>query len=294
MTSTLPKMLARFREAQLPGIARLRKLAAAGEMPAPMAYPGRQGRPSFSRALRAAGSPAVIAEYKRASPSRGAINLDLSPADAARMYAANGAAAFSVLTEEAHFQGSLGYLSDMAFVGVPMLRKDFLLDPLQVAETAATPASALLLIMRMFDGADQVREMLGLCREHGLEAVCEVFDEADLDMARWAGAEIIQVNNRDLDLLVTDLDVSRRMVRTRGQGELWISASGLESPAQLEEMADLGFDAVLIGTSLMSRPDPGAALEELAAVGRGRKAAREAARTAEREAARQPVREPHR
>jgi len=280
------KMLARFREAQLPGINRLRRLSAAGELPAPMVFPGREGRPSFARALRAAGTPAVIAEYKRASPSCGVINLDLTPADVARMYAENGAAAFSVLTEEAHFQGSLDYLKDMAFAGKPMLRKDFILDQLQVLETAATPASALLLIMRMFDGADQVRKMLDLSREHGLEAVCEVFDEADLDMARWAGASIIQVNNRDLDLLVTDLGVSRRLVRTRGQGELWISASGLTAPAQLEEMADLGFDAVLIGTSLMSRPDPGAALKELAAVGLERKARRVAERAAEREAAR--------
>jgi indole-3-glycerol phosphate synthase len=284
--SNASKMLARFREAQLPGIARLRWLEAAGELPAPLSFPGREGRPGFSRALRAAGSPAVIAEYKRASPSRGVINLDLSPADVAKMYAENGAAAFSVLTEEAHFQGSLQYLADMAFVGVPMLRKDFLLDPLQVAETAATPASALLLIMRMFDGADDVREMIERAREHGIEAVCEVFDEADLDMARWAGAEIIQVNNRDLDTLVTDLGVSRRLARTRGAGELWISASGLETPEQVAEMGDLGFDAVLIGTSLMSRPYPGAALKELAAVGLARKAARDAEREARREAER--------
>jgi len=265
-------MLERFRAAQLSGIARLRKLADAGEMPAPWSFPGGE-RPPFSRALRGAGAPAVIAEYKRASPSRGVINLELTPADAARMYAENGAAAFSVLTEQEHFQGSLEFLSAMAFADKPMLRKDFLLDPVQVLETAATPASALLLIMRMFPGAAEVREMLDLCREHGLEAVCEVFDEADLDMARWADAAIIQVNNRDLDTLKTDLDVSRRLARTKGAGELWISASGLDAPAQLEEMANLGFDAVLIGTSLMSRPDPGAALAELAAVSGSRKAA---------------------
>jgi len=288
--SNVSKMLVRFREAQLPGIARLRKLEAAGELPAPWSFPSREGRPGFSRALRAAGAPAVIAEYKRASPSRGVINLDLTPADVAKMYAENGAAAFSVLTEEAHFQGSLQYLANMAFAGVPMLRKDFLLDPLQVAETAATPAAALLLIMRMFDGADDVREMIERAREHGIEAVCEVFDEADLDMARWAGAEIIQVNNRDLDTLVTDLDVSRRLVGTRGAGELWISASGLTTPEQVAEMGNLGFDAVLIGTSLMSRPDPGAALKELAAVGLARKAEREARRIAERNGGREGAR----
>lgn len=271
----MSNMLARFREAQLPGIARLRKLADAGELPAPYVFPGGE-RPPFSRALRGAGAPAVIAEYKRASPSRGVINLELSPADVARMYADNGAAAFSVLTEETYFQGSLEFLSAMAFADRPMLRKDFLLDPVQVLETAATPASALLLIMRLFPGAAEVRVMLDLCREHGLEAVCEVFDEADLDMARWADAEIIQVNNRDLDTLKTDLAVSRRLARTKGNGELWISASGLETPDQLREMADLGFDAVLIGTSLMSRPDPGAALAELAAVSQARRAAAKA------------------
>jgi len=274
MSSNGSHMLERFREAQLPSINRLRKLAHDGLMPEPWGQHGAAERPLFSRALRGAGAPAVIAEYKRASPSRGVINLDLTPADVARMYAENGAAAFSVLTEQAHFQGSLDFLSAMAFAGKPMLRKDFLLDPVQVKETAATPASALLLIMRMFPGADDVREMLDLCREYALEAVCEVFDDSDLDMARWAGAEIIQVNNRDLDTLTTDLDVSRRLVRTRGEGELWISASGLETPDQLHEMADLGFDAVLIGTSLMSRPDPGAALAELAAVGIARRAAK--------------------
>lgn len=263
-------MLERFREAQLPGIARLRRLEAENAMP-----PVFEGeRPSFSRALCAAGRPAVIAEYKRASPSRGVINLALGPADAARMYAQAGAACLSVLTEEAHFQGSLQFLPDMAFAGLPMLRKDFLIDPIQVRETAATPASALLLIMRMFPGASEVKDMLGQCRYYGLETVCEVFDEGDLDLARWAGAEIIQVNNRDLDRLVTDLDISRRLAPLKGQGkesgELWISASGLEAPEQLEEMAALGYDAVLIGTSLMSRENPGAALEKLTAVAKNR------------------------
>ncbi|OGR38990.1 MAG: indole-3-glycerol phosphate synthase [Desulfovibrionales bacterium GWA2_65_9] len=259
-------MLDRFRAAQQAGIARLHKLAGDGQLPSP--WPGL--RPGFSEALRRAGAPAVIAEYKRASPSRGVINLKLSPADVARMYAAGGAAAFSVLTEAAHFQGDLRFLSDMAFAGRPMLRKDFLLDPLQVVETAATRASALLLIMRMFKGAAEVREMLDACRQFGLEAVCEVFDEADLVVAREAGAEIIQVNNRDLDKLTTDLGTSRRLARHKQAGELWISASGLDTPEQLVEMADLGFDAVLIGTSLMCQSDPGAALGKLANVAKTR------------------------
>ena len=268
MTNKGGSMLTRFREAQLAGILRLRRLAEEGQLPPPWHGP----RPGFTAALRRAGAPAVIAEYKRASPSRGVINLELTPADVARMYADGGAAAFSVLTERAHFQGDLRFLTDMAFAGRPMLRKDFLLDPLQVVETAATPASALLVIMRMFSGAAEVRAMLQTCRDFELEAVCEVFDEADLDMARWAGAGIIQVNNRDLDRLCTDLGVSRRLAAMKGAGELWISASGLETPEQLSEMADLGFDAVLIGTSLMSQADPGAALKALTNVAKTRDA----------------------
>jgi len=265
-------MLDRFRAAQAGGIALLRRLAEDGQLPEPWPFSDINARPGFSKALRAAGAPAVIAEYKRASPSRGVINLDLTPADVARMYADGGAACFSVLTERQHFQGDLRFLSDMAFAGRPMLRKDFLLDPLQVVETAATPASALLLIMRMLDGPAQVREMLDACRQFELEAVCEVFDEADLDIAREAGAEIIQVNNRDLDKLVTDLGISRRLAPRKKDGELWISASGLDAPEQLNEMADLGYDAVLIGTSLMCQTDPGAALKKLAAVAQTRNA----------------------
>jgi indole-3-glycerol phosphate synthase len=266
-------MLDRFRAAQAGPIARLRKLADAGQLPLPWHGAG-QARPGFSAALKAAGAPAVIAEYKRASPSRGVINLALTPEDVARMYADNGAAAFSVLTEAAHFQGDLRFLEQMAFAGRPLLRKDFLLDPLQVVETAATPASALLVIMRMFNSAEGVRGMLDACRTSGLEAVCEVFDEADLAIAREAGAQIIQVNNRDLDRLVTDLGISRRLAVAKAQGELWISASGLDAPEQLEEMADLGFDAVLIGTSLMSTPDPGATLKRLSAVAASRRQTR--------------------
>ena len=271
-TASSGSMLDRFRAAQAGSIALLRRQAEEGQLPTPWNFSEINQRPGFAAALRSAGAPAVIAEYKRASPSRGAINLDLSPADVARIYADNGAACFSVLTEAAHFQGDLRFLADMAFAGRPLLRKDFLLDPLQVVETAATPASALLVIMRMFAGAAQVREMLDACRQYELEAVCEAFDEADLDLAREAGASIIQINNRDLDLLTTDLGVSRRLAPRKAAGELWISASGLKTPEQVAEMADLGFDAVLIGTSLMCQADPGAALKKLTGVAKTRKA----------------------
>lgn len=259
-------MLARFRAAQEPGIARLLALAAAGSLPA--ARPG----PRLSLAATLAAPPlAVIAEYKRASPSKGAINLVLSPEDVAEQYARGGASAISVLTEEAHFQGSLGFLERMTGPGLPLLRKDFLLDPLQLVETAATPAAAALVIVRMFETDAALAEMLRTAESLGVEAVVEVFDETDLHRARVAMAaleqavtpRILQVNNRDLDTLRTDMTTSARLAALRQPGELWISASGMSRPQDLAQMRALRYDGVLVGSSLMAAPDPGSALHEL-------------------------------
>lgn len=261
-------MLEKFRAAKAAEIARLKALDAAGTFPAPLAGP----RPGFAEALRRkAGESgvAVIAEYKRASPSKGDINLGRGPAEVADLYAASGAAAISVLTEEAYFKGSLDFLPLMTGPGLPLLRKDFLFDPVQVRQTAASPASALLLIARMFADAGELRDLLGLAGGLGLAVVTEVFDGPDLDRARQAGALIIQVNNRDLDTLGMDLDNSRRLVRDRRDGELWISASGITRPEEVREMAGLGFTAVLVGTSLMATDDPGRKLAELAQGARG-------------------------
>jgi indole-3-glycerol phosphate synthase len=251
-------MLEKFRAAQAPAIKRLKELEATEKLPMP--YTGK--RPPFSDALLAAGPVAIIAEYKRASPSKGDINLGLAPAEVAAMYAASGAAAISVLTEETYFKGSLDYLETISAVGLPMLRKDFLLHPLQVVETAATKASALLLIVRMLTD-EELSEMLRLTYDAGLEAVVEVFDEADLERAEKAGARIVQVNSRDLDTLKTDLDVARRMAAKKRPGRIWIAASGINSRADVLGMAALGYNAVLVGTSLMSGDDPGQALARL-------------------------------
>jgi len=204
----------------------------------------------------------VIAEYKRASPSKGAINPDLTPEFVAQAYAHAGAAAISVLTEETYFQGRLAFLEPMSATGLPLLRKDFILDPLQIAATAATRASAVLLIARMLTRGE-LEECLASARGFGLTGVTEVFDEADLDKASACGATVIQVNNRDLDTLTTDLAVSRRLIGRKEPGQLWISASGLSKRPQLDEIASLGFDAALIGTSLMQHADPGQALSRL-------------------------------
>lgn len=251
-------MLEQFRGAKHAEIARLKTLEASETLPLP--YPGR--RPSFSDALLACSPIAVIAEYKRASPSAGDINLGLAPEDVAAMYAASGAAAISVLTEETYFKGSIDYLEPMSAAGLPLLRKDFLLHPLQVVATAATRASALLLIVRMLTD-DELAEMLRRTYDAGLEAVIEIFDEADLARAESAGAHIIQVNNRDLATLTTDLAVSDRLAKRKRPGRIWISASGIRTRSDVLHMADLGFDAVLVGTSLMAGTDPGAALARL-------------------------------
>ncbi len=263
-------MLERFRAAKRAEIERLTALAEAGGLPPPMPGP----RPSFSGAILEKSVPgaraAVIAEYKRASPSKGDINLGLAPADVARMYAENGAACVSVLTEEAFFKGSLAYLDEIALAapGVPLLRKDFLFHPLQAAQTAAHPASALLLIVRMLSDAD-LADMLRVTYDLGLEAVVEVFDEADLVRAEAHAAHIIQVNNRDLDTLAVNPAVSERLAARKRPGRIWISASGISTPAEAARMAQIGYDAVLVGTSIMSTADPGAALAALVAAHAG-------------------------
>lgn len=245
-------MLERFRAAQVTAVERLRKMERQDGLPEPFAGP----RPSLSAALIANGPGALIAEYKRASPSAGDINLVLEPEEAAANYAAAGAAALSVLTEEAWFKGSIEYLARMAGPGLPMLRKDFLIDPLQVRETAATRASALLLIVRMLDDAT-LRDMLEAADAAGLEAVLEVFDRDDIERARAALAAvnvvttIIQVNNRDLDTLEVDPGRSRTLIALKRPGEIWISASGAAGPEDVADRAALGFEGVLAGTALM-------------------------------------------
>ncbi len=249
-------MLEKFKSAKAKEIERLTRLEREGNMPAPYAGP----RPGFSKALLAKGPGAVIAEYKRASPSRGEINKELSPGDVATQYAKAGAAALSVLTEEVYFKGRLEFLDAMTGPALPLLRKDFIFHALQIRETAARPASALLFIARMLKNAGELQESLALAQDLGLEAVTEVFDENDLEKARLAGAEIIQVNNRDLDTLSVSLNVSRRMIEKKRKHEIWISASGIQTGSDIAGLANLGFDAVLIGTSLMAKGKPGEAL----------------------------------
>ncbi|MBG3878841.1 indole-3-glycerol-phosphate synthase [Desulfovibrio oxamicus] len=253
-------MLDRFRIAKQPELDRLRKLAEAGGLPAPLA--AGTPRPDFLRALldRSGyrGAPvAVIAEYKRASPSRGVIETGVSPEDAALAYTDAGATAISVLTEETYFGGDLTYLERMVAVAptIPLLRKDFIMDPLQVAATAATPAAALLLIVRLTPDARTLRDLREQAEAHGVHAVVEIFDEADLALARESGARIIQVNNRDLETLAVDRTACLRLGPLSQPDEVWIAASGIAEYRHLAEAADAGYDAALVGTALMDGGD---------------------------------------
>jgi indole-3-glycerol phosphate synthase len=274
-------MLERFREAKQEEIKNLRSRQERennrgcdcnrNQMPiVPTAH-----RPSFGEALRRAKQPgrsAVVAEYKRASPSQGDINLTLTPEDAARRYAEAGAAAVSVLTESRYFRGELSFLERAACANRPLLRKDFIFHPLQVMATAETPASALLVVVRMLDDGE-LAEVLNACVTCGLEPVCEIFSTIDLERLHAYAQKIldsspgrpciVQVNNRDLDTLKTDLALSRDLIPRKREGELWISASGYQDRRQIEEMESLGFDAFLVGTSLMGGSDPAAALSAL-------------------------------
>jgi indole-3-glycerol phosphate synthase len=257
-------MLDRFCKAKAAEIAALCECAAKGTTPRP--FVGK--RPSFIGSLKAKTPLAVIAEYKRASPSKGDINLGLEPEQAAAAYAWAGAGALSVLTEQEHFKGDMAYLERMVGPGLPLLRKDFILHPVQVDQTAASPASALLLIARMLDDA-MLRALLFRSLDLGLTPVTEVFDETDLRRARAAGASVIQVNSRDLDTLAVDLALSRRLAPFKQANEFWITASGISTRSQLLGLLDLGYDAALIGSSLMGG-DPGRKLAGLLQGGNGR------------------------
>ena len=259
--------LERFVEAKRGEIASLERMGAE-EL-----RPWRGTRPSFRRALErgGVGPLAVVAEYKRASPSRGVICETLEPEDVAIQYAKAGASAISVLTEERYFHGSLAYVSRMAEtlagegISVPLLRKDFIFHPLQVAAALATPASALLLIVRLTPDARVLRDLREAAEAGGVEAVVEVFDERDLALARESGARIIQVNARDLVTLRVDRNACLTLAEKRPpkEGELWIAASGMSRRVDLEEAARRGFRAALMGSALMEGGRPGEALRAL-------------------------------
>lgn len=215
----------------------------------------------FVAALRAA-RPAIIAEIKRASPSKGDILPNLDPAAVARNYLAGGAAAISVLTDS-HFKGSLADLGAVrAAVDLPLLRKDFMLDPYQVYEARAAGADCILLIAAMLGDGD-LRSLAALARELKMAALVEVHDRTELGRAEAAKAELIGINNRDLHSFKTDIAVTETLLADyRGQA-LIVSESGIESAADVRRLYAAGARAFLVGESLLRGGDPRGRLGEL-------------------------------
>lgn len=226
----------------------------------------------FARALRAAPAPAVIAELKRRSPSKGLIRADFEPVACARAYAEGGAACLSVLTDAHYFGGELAFLARVReTVALPLLRKDFVVDAYQVDEARAAGADAVLLIV----AALAPREIAAFAKraaELGLDALVEVHDEAELDVALDAGATLVGVNNRDLRTFHTDLAVTERLAAPlRGRDDvLLVAESGIHAPEDVARLEAAGARAFLVGESLMREPDVAAALRRL----RGRRDAR--------------------
>jgi indole-3-glycerol phosphate synthase len=223
--------------------------------------------PSFGQALRRE-RVAVIAEVKRRSPSAGVIRDDLDPGSRAALYAEHGAAAISVLTDREHFGGSVDDLRAAASsVGVPLLRKDFILDELQILEARAAGAAAVLLIVRALP-PERLRALLDCTRATGLEALVEVHTAAELDRAMDVGAEIVGINSRDLDTFHIDLAAAWELLRKVPPDAVAVAESGMHGPEEVARAAAAGADAVLVGTALSAAPDPGRLLRRLAEVPR--------------------------
>lgn len=226
--------------------------------------------PSFIGALGGT-TVSVIAEVKRRSPSKGDLDLELRAGERAGAYVRGGAAAISVLTEPARFGGSEGDLREVvAAVGVPVLRKDFIVHEVQVLETRAMGASAVLLIARALAPAT-LDTLVRAARAHALEPLVEVRSRAELERAVRAGATAIGVNARDLETLVVDDSVQRELLGLIPADAIAIGESGVRDRAAVDDLARAGADAVLVGSALSVARDPEQAVRDLAGVPRGRR-----------------------
>jgi indole-3-glycerol phosphate synthase len=226
---------------------------------------GKAGEPRDFAGALTRGNINVIAEIKKASPSAGLLRPNFEPAALARGFEQAGAAALSVLTEEENFQGTLAHLRDArAAVALPVLRKDFILDSYQVWEARAANADSFLLIAAALDDL-VLTDLLALGRELGMEPLVEVHTADELRRALAADARIVGVNNRNLHTLEVHTQTSLDLVNMIPDDCIAVSESGLRSPEDLRKLRAAGFDAFLIGESLMREADPGTALSRLLA-----------------------------
>jgi indole-3-glycerol phosphate synthase len=219
---------------------------------------------ALRRALSQNNKVNIIAEIKRASPSKGIINDKIDVAEAARQYEKAGACAVSVLTEEDKFQGSLDDLRTVRVaISLPILRKDFIFDEFQIYETAEAGADAVLLIAAMLDD-EKLAKFFRLAEDVlGLDALVEVHSFDEMKRAEKIGAKIIGINNRDLNTFDVSLDVSRELIKHAPKNAFLISESGLQTRADLQELLDLGFKGFLIGETLMRSENASKTLENL-------------------------------
>jgi indole-3-glycerol phosphate synthase len=206
----------------------------------------------------------IIAEFKKASPSKGIINSNVGAGDVAKLYESGGAAAISVLTEEDHFKGSVDDLREVrSRTDLPILRKDFVFDRYQIYEAAAAGADAILLIAAMLDNTE-IEDLRQIAEsELRLDALVEVHTIDELERVKNTGAKLIGVNNRDLKTFNVSLDVSRKLILSKPDDTIMISESGLRSPEDLVELRELGYSGFLIGETLMRSGDPVRELEKL-------------------------------
>ncbi len=256
MVKAVPDILARIVDQKKAGP---RRITPQLESDAERSIMGRRG---FAGALTRH-TPAIIAEIKKASPSKGVLASGFDPAAIARMYERGGAAALSVLTDEPNFQGSLDHLkAARASVAIPALRKDFTIGEFDVLEAAASGADAILLIAAILDER-QLRAYRELAGKYRMAALVEVHDEDELLIASASGATIVGVNNRDLHTFEVNLDVSLRLADQMPAGVVRVAESGIHSAADIQRLKAAGYTAFLVGEHLMKSGDPAAAVRAL-------------------------------
>jgi indole-3-glycerol phosphate synthase len=219
----------------------------------------------FKAAIGKPGKINLIAELKKASPSAGVIQENYNPVELAKDYEANGASAVSVLTDGPYFNGLLAHLKQVKeATTIPVLRKDFIIDELQVYESRLAGADAILFILRILDD-DQLKKLFEVALKIGLSPLLEVHNEAEAERALALGAEIIGINNRDLDTLKVDFNLSLKLPEKYPElkNKILVSESGINSASQINELKSAGFAAVLIGETLLKSNDPGAKIKTL-------------------------------
>lgn len=205
----------------------------------------------------------IIAEVKKASPSKGVIREDFEPVTLAKSYELGGANALSILTEPHFFQGHIDYISQIRrYVSIPLLRKDFIIDKYQIVEALVFGADFILLIAKALS-SKELKELLEYTRYVGMEALVEIHDKEDLKKAIFAGATIIGINHRNLETFEMDMTLSQKLIPMIPNGKIIVAESGLENHEQLEELHKIGVDAFLIGEHFMRQHDVGEAVKTI-------------------------------